>query len=366
MRYLSAISKKRLRGAQVLLRVDFNIENRREVFRLDAAIPSIRFLLAQRARVILMSHRGRPQGFSKEESLRIVLPYLKKQLGASTTLLPDFDFKTIRKRVAHPAHSALFLLENLRFLPGEKRGSPALARELAALGDLYVNDAFSVCHRRNASVTELPKLLPSYAGLRLEQEIQNLSRAKAHARRPLILILGGVKVSDKLGVLRAFSDRADAFLVGGACANTFLKARGSEIGSSVYEPKMVAAARRLLRTKKIVLPADFVSHRNRFLDVGPLTLRRFGDWIRRARTIIWNGPMGYFEEKQFRHGSYSIAQMIAKSRAFSVVGGGETTELITLLRLQSRFSFVSTGGGAMLAFLAGENLPGLAALHYYR
>lgn len=362
MHFLRNLTPNAIRGKTALVRVDFNIENLRESFRLFAALPTVSFLTRRGARVVLMSHRGRPKKPSRKESLRIVLPFLKKQLHTAVTFFPRFDIAAMRKRIAASKPRSVFLLENLRFLPGEETGDPRLARTLASLGDLFVNEAFPVCHRGNASVTELPRMLRAYAGLRLEEEVRTLRAIMTRARRPLVVILGGIKVSDKLGVIQHFLRRADALLIGGACANTFLKANGFNIGASLFEPKMLPLVKRLSRSKNIILPVDFISDRGKLLDIGPLTERIFTRAIRKARTVIWNGPLGLFEKPQFRNGSVAVAHAVAASKAFSVVGGGETIGLIHELRLEKRIRFLSTGGGAMLAFLAGEKLPGIEAL----
>ena len=227
---------------------------------------------------------------------------------------------------------------------------------------MYVNDAFAVSHRKNASIVAITKFLPSYAGLLLEKEIGNLDKVMRVVRRPFTIVIGGAKTADKIEVLEYFSKKADWILLGGGPANTFLKAVGIDIGKSIYDPKLVSLARRMLRNENIILPVDFRKEKGRMLDIGPYTEKKFSEIIRSSKTILWNGPMGRFEKKTFARGSEVIAQAITKSRAFSVVGGGETVMLISQLGLLKKFDFVSTGGGAMLAYLAGEKLPGIAAL----
>ena len=295
--------------------------------------------------------------------MRLVLPFLKQQMGKAVLFFPHFNFALMRERIANGEPGSVFLLENLRFLPGEEKSGLGLARKLASLGDFYVNDAFGVSHRDNASVTKLPRFLPSYAGLRLEKEVRALTAVMTRPRRPLVVILGGIKVSDKLGIIQRFLQRADAFLIGGACANTLLRANGFDIGASLFEPKMLPLVKRLPHAKNIILPIDFISDRGKLLDIGPLTERIFTRAIRNAHTVIWNGPLGLFENPRFRKGSAAVARAVALSKAFSVVGGGETTALIHKLRLEKRIGFLSTGGGAMLAFLAGKKLPGIEALN---
>ena len=340
MRYLSHAHPGVFKNKRVLLRADFNIENPKDpagLFRLDATIPTIKKLLMMGAKVIIMSHRGRPRNNLKSRnqrsklSLRPLVPILKKKLKRRVVFL------TALPRVVAPPNGRVFLMENLRFFSGEEKNDSGFARALAALGDVYVNDAFAVSHRKNASIVAITKFLPSYAGLLLEKEIGNLDKVMRVVRRPFTIVIGGAKTA-------------------------FLKAVGIDIGKSIYDPKLVSLARRMLRNENIILPVDFRKEKGRMLDIGPYTEKKFSEIIRSSKTILWNGPMGRFEKKTFARGSEVIAQAITKSRAFSVVGGGETVMLISQLGLLKKFDFVSTGGGAMLAYLAGEKLPGIAAL----
>ncbi len=366
MHYLSQLTKSSINGLTCLVRVDFNIENLQENFRLRSTLPTINFLRERGTRVILVSHRGRPGAGAEigdpRFSLKIVLPFLNQKLKETPVFLPDFNFKKIQATLEKNSSRNIFLLENLRFLPAEEKNDPRLATLLQPLADFFVNDAFSVSHRENASVTALPHVLPSYAGLLLEKEIENLSRVLKNYRKPLIVILGGAKVSDKLGLINNFKNRASYFLVGGAVANTFLKAQGKDIGDSVYEPRMLSVVKKMLRSKKIILPFDFVAAKNRFMDIGPLTAEAFISKIKGAKTIVWNGPMGFFENPAWANGSKTILKAVTATKAFSVVGGGETTELVTQMNAGNKLGFVSTGGGAMIAFLGGEPMPGIQAL----
>lgn len=365
MRYLSHLKKQQISGKICLLRVDFNVENERETLRLYLSLPTIKFLLAKGLKVVLLSHRGHPQKDLKSRratSLRVVLPFLKRRLKKKITFFSDFDFKKIRNVIQRAPSRTIFLMENLRFLEGEGKNSLALAKELARLGDIFINDAFSVSHRKNSSVTQLPRELPSFAGLLLEKEIINLNNILHTHRKPLIVILGGAKVHDKIGVIKNFLPKASHILIGGLIANTFLKAKGLDIGKSKYEPLALKTAREFLKNKKILLPIDFISSQGLFLDIGPLTIELFKDKLKQAQTIFWNGPLGFFEQKKFAHGSNAIARFIAGSRAFSVIGGGETTQLIHQLNLEKKIGFLSTGGGAMLKYLSGKKLPGIEAL----
>ena len=233
---------------------------------------------------------------------------------------------------------------------------------LASLGDIYVNEAFAVSHSKNASVCAITDYLPSYAGLLLEKEITALDEIIRSKKQPLVAILGGAKVKDKLPVIERFLHKASYILLGGGIANTFAKAKGLNIGQSLYKPAMVRKARHLLHKKNIIIPFDFMLEKDRILDIGPLTAARFAGIISKARVVFWNGPLGYFEDKRFKKGSEAVARAIAESRAFSVVGGGETTQLIRELHLEKRIDFLSTGGGAMIEYLAGKKLPGIEAL----
>lgn len=354
MRYLSNF-KGSFKDKICLLRVDFNVENPENALRLEASLPTIKFLLQHHARIMLLSHRGRPKGVDSPFSLKPVLPFLRKNLSEEIIFFPHFPEQ-------RPANGQIMLMENLRFHNGEDSNSLSFAQKLAALGDFYVNDAFAVSHRKNASVAQLPKLLPAYAGLLLEKEIKTLSSVMTKPAQPLVLILGGAKISDKTGVIKNFLDKAAHILIGGAVANNFLAAQKINIGESLVEPDMIPTAKKLLNQSHIVVPSDWLMDQNRIVDIGPETIKKFTDIISGAATVIWNGPMGLFENPKFAEGSRKIAQAIAGSGSFSVVGGGETTELIIKMGLRNKFSFLSTGGGAMLEFLSGKKLPGIEAL----
>ncbi len=370
MYLLSALRGGQITNKTVILRVDFNIETAKETFRLKASLPTIEFLLQNNCKIVLLSHRGRPEikdqsakiKINKEYSLKIVLPFLKKNLRSTIKFFNHFDFPKITAVIKAAPPKSIFLLENLRLLADEEANKPELGRELARLGDLFVNDAFAVSHRNNSSITQLPKYLPNCAGLLLEKEITALGKLLGPSHKPLVIILGGAKASDKIGVIKHFMDQANCFLVGGMAANTFLKAQGVDIFDSGYEPEMVTTAKNLLDSPKIILPVDFVLGQNKYLDIGSKSVAVFSEKIKTAQTIFWNGPMGLFENPKYINGSKAIALAIAKTKAFSVLGGGETTYLIHKLGLEKKFSFLSTGGGAMLEFLSGKKLPGIEAL----
>jgi phosphoglycerate kinase len=384
MRYLSQLKSKNLSKETCLLRVDFNIQSPKDIFRLEAALPTIKFLIKKRAKIVLLSHRGRPKGYDRTLSLKpiakIFSRLLKKpikfidfnigtpDLPKLTSILKRSDVLKLKNQISTASVGSIFLLENLRFLPAEEKNSTKLAKQLASLGTIYINDAFAVSHRKNASVVAIAKFLPSYAGLLLEKELKNLDKAIKKPRQPLVLIMGGAKISDKINLIKKFLTKAKYILIGGGLANTMLKARGIDIGDSLFEPRMITSAKRLLKYKKIILPNDLLVHRNKILDIGHLTIERFSEIINKAKTIIWNGPMGYFEDKRFTKGSIAIVNAIIKNKAFAVVGGGETTALFTSAISNYQFLiskkrlFVSTGGGAMLEYLAGKKLPGIKVL----
>ncbi len=333
MKFLADCPKKDLAGKTCLLRVDFNVESDKDALRLEASLPTIKFLLKHGARVLMLSHRGRPKGAEKTLSLRPFLPFLKKHLKKEVHFL-----ETLPARLPE---GDVFLMENLRFWPEEEADDTGFAKRLARLGDLYVNDAFAVCHRANASVTQLPKLLPSYAGLLLQKEIETLSEAMKKPEKPLVLIFGGSKVEDKAPVIKYLLPKAAKVLLGSSALN-----------NSYSLPK----------SPKIEKPVDWMAEGNLAMDIGSITAERYAEEIKHAKTVIWNGPVGKFEDAQYRGGSVALAKAVAKSGAFSIIGGGETTQLILSLKLRNKIGFLSTGGGAMLEFLAGKKLPGIEAL----
>jgi phosphoglycerate kinase len=362
IRYLSAAKPKALAGT-ALLRLDFNTE---DDWRMRAVIPTIKLLLKTSGRLVVVSHRGRPVGFDKKLSLRTDAAKLSRLLGGrKVTFIDHFRFVEIKKQIADASRGSVFLLENLRFLPGEEKNDPNLAKQLASFADFYVNDAFAVSHRANASVVAVAKFLPRYAGLEMEREIKSLGRAIIKPEHPVVLILGGAKASDKLGVISYFKKKADWFLLGGGCANTILSLKGVDIKNSIKDsdPKELATLKKIAEYKDLVMPEDFVWGGSRILDVGPKTVRAFNKKIGAARTIIWSGPLGLIEKKQYAQASIAVARAIGRNRrAFSVSGGGETVMFLKKYKLDKKFSFISTGGGAMVDFLAGKKLPGIEAL----
>ena len=394
IKYLSSQSLKKFSGKTCLLRIDLNVELGMPIdsYRLEAVVPTIKLLLKNNVRVILMSHRGRPKGFDKELSLKPFASIFARKLGVSVHFISTLDLVEARKEIMQ-SDDKMFLLENLRFWPGEESNDLAFARQLASVGDfyphtkrgsapaasdcknprydvgVYVNDAFAVSHRADASIAAITKFLPSYAGLLLEKEIKNLDRVMKDGKHPLTVIIGGAKVSDKLGVVRYFWKRADDFLIGGSPANTFLEAEGMDVGDSLVDTDAVPIILPYLNAHKIHLPEDARYQSTKILDVGPKTVKEYTEIIRRSKTIIWNGPMGWFEHKEFGNGTKGIWKaVLGNKKAHIVVGGGETVSSARLIpnsKFQipnSRNIFLSTGGGAMLEYLSGRKLPGLEAL----
>ena len=361
MRYLSDATKKELSGT-ALLRLDFNTEDN---WRMEAVIPTIRFLLKTSLAIAIASHRGRPDGFDKKLSLKKDAVALARLLKRPVVFINNFRFAEIRRMIARAPRGSVFLLENLRFMPGEEKNDPTFARQLASLADFYVNDAFAVSHRANASITAVTKFLPSYAGMELQNEIHFLGKAMARPKHPLVLVLGGAKAADKLGVITYFKRKADWFLLGGGPGNTILSLKGMDVRDSVKDtdPKSLKALAAVADYKNILLPDDFKWHSNKILDLGPKTTKKFAAKIAAAGTVIWSGPLGLIEEKAYVTSSLHIARAIGNNRrAFSISGGGETVMFLKKYRLDKKFTFISTGGGAMVDFLAGKKLPGIEAL----
>jgi phosphoglycerate kinase len=377
-------------GKRVLVRVDFNVPLDRQTgevaddTRIRAALPTIEYLIQQGARVILMTHLGRPEG-KVVDSLRVdpVARRLSELLGGPVKKAPDCVGPEVEAMVAQLQPGEVLLLENLRFHPEEEANEPAFAEALARLGEVYVNDAFGTAHRAHASTAGVARFLPAYAGLLMEKEVRYLTKVLGNPEQPYIAVIGGAKVSDKLPVLRNLLPRVDRLLVGGGMANTFLRALGHQVGASLYEEDQVEAARELLGSGKIMVPvdgviADRVAADARtevllfgdvpegwsVLDIGPETVRQFQEALRPARTVLWNGPMGVFELEPFAGGTRAIAEFLAGlTGALRVVGGGETVAAVEKFRLADKFDHISTGGGATLEFLEGRTLPGIAVLY---
>ncbi|MBE3584078.1 MAG: phosphoglycerate kinase [Limnochordaceae bacterium] len=379
------------RGKRVLVRVDFNVPlengNITDDTRIRAALPTIQLLLDQGAKVILCSHLGRPDGKVVEElRLRPVQERLAQLLGRKVEMAPDCVGPEVEAMVARMQPGDVLLLENLRFHPEEEANDPGFARQLAQLADIWVNDAFGAAHRAHASTAGVGKYLPGAAGLLMQKEIEIMGKALENPERPFAAILGGAKVKDKIGVIRNLIPRVDTLLIGGGMAYTFLKSQGLEIGRSLLDEKNLKLAGELLQEAKsrgveVLLPVDVVvadhfaadaTHRvvpvNQIpadwegLDIGPKTRELFADRIRRAKTVIWNGPLGVFEMPAFAEGTNAVARALAESSAISIIGGGDSAAAIEKAGVADKMTHVSTGGGASLEFLEGKELPGVAAL----
>ncbi|NNM99658.1 MAG: phosphoglycerate kinase [Candidatus Eremiobacteraeota bacterium] len=379
-------------GKRVLLREDFNVPLKDgailDYTRIDAALPTLRRLQAKGARTIVLSHLGRPKGVIDDRySLRLVAEALAKRLGAPVAFADDCTGEPARATVAALEPGGIALLENVRFHAGEETNDVTFARALAENGDLFVNDAFGAAHRAHASTEALAHLLPCAAGPLLELEIRTLSRLLGSPERPFVCAIGGAKVRDKVALFTHLMDRVDAFCVGGGMANTFLAAKGVHVGRSLRDDDLDPAREILVRADgskvQIHLPSDAVvapsfdaddrSHvvaiddvgDEMILDIGPLTAKAYADALSRAKTIVFNGPMGVYEKESYRAGTRAVGDAIAratKHAGFTVVGGGDAAAAATLLGFANRVSHVSTGGGATLEFLEGRTLPGIAAL----
>ncbi len=348
-----------------LLRVNLDISNKdiTKNLRFKNALDGIRFVSKANNKVVILAHRGRPNGKDNKLSLKPFVSPLSRGLGKKVTFLENFDFAKIAKRIETSPNGNIFLLENLRFIPGEMKASKSFAKSLASLGDKFVNDDFPTSHHKNASNFELAKILPVTLGINLKAELKKLDLVMRHPRKPLVLIIGGAKTIDKLGVIHNFLSRADYILLGGAPANTMLKARGVTIGKSLYDPGALVKVKALKNKEKIVTPVDWKVKGEMILDIGTMTISLYKDIIEKAGTIVWNGPMGKYEDKPFDGGTKAIYRAIlARKRAIVLVGGGDTLSAVTLPGKLGKNVFISSGGGAMLTYLSGAKLPALEAI----
>lgn len=346
-------------GQRVLIREDFNVplidDQIQSDLRIRAAIPTIQRCLDSGAQVRLLSHLGRPQGSDPKYSLHAVAKHLQKLLGQTVEFRPQLT----------DTPSPIVLYENVRFFPGETSNNSELAKQFANLGDIFVMDAFGSAHRAHAStVGVIDQAKIAVAGPLLVQEVQALNKIMRNPKRPVIAIIGGAKVSSKIGVVQSLLKQVDFLIIGGGMANTFLAAKGIDVQQSLYEPELIPLAQELMASSKdqILLPEDYIWAEHKIMDIGIKTLMKFGDYIQKAHTILWNGPMGVFEDPRFASGTMQIAQDIAKSSAYSVVGGGDTLAAIEQMNLAQNFDYISTGGGAFLEYIESQTLPSIRAL----
>ena len=374
---------------EVLVRVDFNVPLDKkgridDDKRIRASLPTIKYLIKKKAMVVLMAHLGRPKG-KVDDNLRMdaVAERLEKLLKKRVFKLDDCIGPSVDNFIDGLFPGEIVLLENLRFYEGEKKNSAFFAQGLAGPCQLYVNDAFGTCHRSHASVEAVTRYLPGCAGMLVEKEIKKMGTALKKPKKPFVAVMGGVKVSGKIEVIKSLLKKVDKLLIGGAMMFTFLKAKGIEVGNSIVDEDRVKLAKALLKNRKIVLPVDCIVG-NKFdksasaktvgissikgigLDIGPETIKLYKAILKKAKTIVWNGPMGKFEWPKFAKGTGEIAKAMAKSRAVTIVGGGDSAKAVGGLKLEKKMFHVSTGGGASLEFFTGKKLPALTALEKNR
>lgn len=380
----------------VILRVDINVPVKNGVIiddsRIRAIIPTLEYLIANKAKIVLISHFGRPEGeFNSAMSLKPIVETIQKLLGnIKINFVDDCIGKKVQQAVAKTNYGEVIILENLRFYKGETKNDIEFTRELAALGNLYVNDAFSCSHRSHASITGIPSILKSAAGFLMEKELDNLQNLLEHHKKPMMAVVGGAKVSTKIDLLKSLVTKAQSLLVGGGMANTFLAAKGKNIGKSLHEKELISKALEIIELAKksnceIILPIDVVVARefkenaksknitieevgddDLILDIGQKTLDSLGQKLKTYKTVIWNGPLGAFELKPFNAATKRFGEMVAeltcKEGLISIAGGGDVVAALSESNLTTSFSYISTAGGAFLEWLEGKELPGVKAL----
>ena len=380
-------------GKRVLVRVDFNVpldEKTGEITddsRIRATMPTIKYLIERRVRIILMSHLGRPRGKVVDNlRLGVVARQLSQLLGQSVGMAMDCIGPEVEKSVASLKDGDILLLENLRFHPEEENGDDSFARALASLGDIFVNDAFGTSHRAHASIVGVTHYLPAVAGFLMEKEIRNLGSILEKPAHPFAALLGGAKISDKVGMLENIMGKVDVVLIGGGMAATFLKAKSYEVGLSLIEADRLGTAASLMEeavgkgvrwllpvdvmvadessaeAKVEIVSAESIPKNKKIVDVGPQTIANFSGELRKCKTVLWNGPLGIYEVPQFAKGTQEIAKLLAGLEATTILGGGSTAEVAGEMGLTDKMTFVSTGGGASLEFLGSGTLPGVTAL----
>lgn len=390
---MKTLKTAEIKNKRVLLRCDFNVDIKNgkivDDFRIKKALPTIRHLLENNNQVVIISHLGRPKPkkglscfFDKKNSLRPVAKRLSQLLGKRVEFYRNFTGFISRKRIQRFVPKRIIFLENIRFYEGEEKNDEQFAQVLADLGDVYVNDAFGASHREHASIVLLPKLKPSYIGLLFEEELNNLSPIVKNPQRPLIIVLGGAKDKTKIPLISKLLELADHLLIGGKIANTILAGKGYAIGKFIMDQKIKEIVEKInLTNPKIHLPVDGVvslkeidkeyihvaavgkiRREEECFDIGPETVGIFSEILKEAKTVVWNGPLGLVEEEEFQEGSKRIAQTIIRNGCRSIIGGGDTIKFLDQQKLLDYFDFVSTGGGAMLEYLAEGTLPGIEVL----
>lgn len=376
---------------RVLVRVDFNVPldengNITDDTRIRGALPTIKYLMEKGAKIILVSHLGRPKGFDEKFSLKPVAKRLSELLGKDVKMAKDVIGEEVRKEVAELKEGDVLLLENVRFYKEEEKNDREFARKLSELADVYVNDAFGTSHRAHASTAGVAEFLPAVAGFLVKKEIEVMGKAVSNPERPFVLILGGAKVSDKIGVIDNLLEKVDTVLIGGGMSFTFLKALGYNIGKSLLEEDKIEVAKEIMRKAeekkvKLLLPVDVVVAREfknetefktvdiasipedmMGLDIGEKTQELFKEEIIKAKTVIWNGPMGVFEMPNFAVGTKKIAEALSLCKGVTIVGGGDSAAAVEMLGYADKITHISTGGGASLEFFEGKELPGVAVL----
>ncbi len=389
----SILKEKNLKSKNILLRLDLNVPlNNGEISdttRIDKILPTLNFLIQQKSKIIILSHVGRPNGkILKELSLKPICVYLKKKLNTGVKLIAENIYEIKNKDFFEKFNEEILVLENIRFYAEEEKNDHKFAEHLASLGDIYVNDAFSCSHRAHASIHRIPKFLPSFSGLQLDLEVNALNKITAEIIKPITCVIGGSKISTKINIIKNFIPKFDNIIIVGGMANNFIEYFGNNIGKSIKEKNCNQIVEEIMSLSKkegckIFYPEDVIVSKDlngnsqkrklehilsdeMILDIGPKTINKIKNIINNSKTILWNGPAGYFENPNFANGSIEIAKEIIENnkanKIFSVVGGGDTVSLLNKLNVISNFNFVSTAGGAFLEYLEGKKLPGITAL----